>query len=143
MKKNIFILILISLMGGGFLYSQSIVESCQMIETEIKDGIYKDFGVNSNGYLTYNYVDDMGSNTLITIDLTQVSVIKDVSSRGYRVFIRCIDGLNCINEKGRIGDDETFYADFPKTYLPANDEKGMNIIYSQILFLLKFGNTNR
>lgn len=124
-------------------YSQSIEQSCKIIESEIKDNIYREFGVNSNGYLTYKYIDEKGSNTTLTIDLTKVNIMREISSRGYRVYIRCIDGISCINEKGRVGDDETFYADFPKTYLPSDDEKGMNIIYNQLLFLLKFGNTNR
>ncbi|MDD2288029.1 MAG: hypothetical protein ACK5MH_01400 [Bacteroidales bacterium] len=124
-------------------YSQSIEQSCKIIESEIKDNIYREFGVNSNGYLTYKYIDEKGSNTTLTIDLTKVNIMREISSRGYRVYIRCIDGISCINEKGRVGDDETFYADFPKTYLPSEDEKGMNIIYNQLLFLLKFGNTNR
>lgn len=125
------------------LKAQSIEQSCQIIETEVKGGIYKNFAVNSNGYLTYNYVDDKGSETELTIDLTKVSVIKDVSQQGYKVFIRCLDGVSCINEKGRLVEDENFYADFSKTYIPANDEKGMNIVYQHLLFLLKFGNTNR
>lgn len=124
-------------------YSQSIEQSCKIIESEIKGNIYREFGVNSNGYLTYKYIDEKGSNTTLTIDLTKVNIMREISSRGYRVYIRCIDGISCINEKGRVGDDETFYADFPKTYLPSEDEKGMNIIYNQLLFLLKFGNTNR
>lgn len=124
-------------------YSQSIEQSCTIIESEIKDNIYREFGVNSNGYLTYKYIDEKGSNTTLTIDLTKVNIMREISSRGYRVYIRCIDGISCINEKGKVGDDETFYADFPKTYLPSEDEKGMNIIYNQLLFLLKFGNTNR
>lgn len=144
MKKLLLLpLFLLSAIFINNTQAQSIEESCYIIESEISDNIYREFGVNSNGYLTYKYIDDKGSNTTLTIDLTKVSIIRDISSRGYRVYIKCIDGLSCINEKGRVGDDETFYADFSKTYLPSDDEKGMNIIYNQLQFLLKFGNTNR
>ncbi len=144
--KNLFLLISISLAFAlsTNLYAQSPQESCQIIETEIKGDIYKQFSVNSNGYLTYVWTNKKSnSETLITIDLTKVTVSKDVSARGYRVFINCIDGIDCINEKGKLGDDQTYYADFSKTYLPAEDERGMVIIYNQLMFILKLGNTNR
>lgn len=144
--KKLFLLISISLVLAlnVNLYAQSPEESCNIIETEVKGSIYKDFSVNSNGYLSYIWTDTKSnSETLITIDLTQVTVSKDVSLRGYRVFINCIDGVGCINEKGRLGTDETYYSDFSKTYLPAEDERGMVIIYNQLMFILKLGNTNR
>lgn len=145
MKKLIlsFVLIIITALSTN-LYAQSPEESCQIIESEIKGEIYTKFSVNSNGILTYVWTDaKSNSETMLTIDLTKITVSKDVSSRGYRVFINCIDGLDCINERGKLGNDETFYADFSKTYLPANDEKGMVTIYNQMMFLLKLGNTNR
>ncbi|MDD2576003.1 MAG: hypothetical protein PHG98_00175 [Bacteroidales bacterium] len=145
MKKLIlsFVLIIISALSTN-LYAQSPEESCQIIESEIKDGIYTKFSVNSNGILTYVWTDKKSdSETILTIDLTKITVSKDVSSRGYRVFINCIDGIDCVNERGKLGTDETYYSDFSKTYLPANDEKGMVTIYNQMVFLLKLGNTNR
>lgn len=146
MKKTIITLVfcLVASFSCVSLHAQSVEESCQIIETEVKDGIYSQFSVNSNGYLTYVWKDKKSnSETLLTIDLTKVTVSKDVSQRGYRVYIKCIDGIDCINEKGKLGNDETYYSDFAKTFLPANDEKGMTIMYNQLLFLLKFGNTNR
>mgnify|MGYP000860833033 CR=1 FL=1 len=141
--QKLLLLALISLVSN-VIYAQSPEESCQMIETEIKDNIYSEFSVNSNGYLTYIWKDEKSkSETLLTIDLTKITVSKDVSQRGYRVFLNCIDAIDCINERGKLGSDETYYADFSKTYLPANDEKGMIIIYNQMLFLLKLGNANR
>lgn len=144
--KKVLLLISLSLVFAlnTNLYAQSPEESCKIIETEIKGDIYKEFSVNSNGYLTYIWTNaNSNSETLITIDLTKVTVSKGVSQRGYRVFINCIDGIDCINEKGKLGDDETYYSDFAKTYLPAEDERGMVIIYNQLMFLLKLGNTNR
>lgn len=145
MRKNIFLftISIIALLSTN-LYAQSPDESCQIIESEIKGEIYTNFSVNSNGYLTYVWKDKKSnSETFMTIDLTKITISKDVSSRGYRVFLNCIDGLDCINERGKLGKDETYYADFSKTYLPARDEKGMVTIYNQMLFLLKLGNANR
>ncbi|MDR0971115.1 MAG: hypothetical protein LBM25_01860 [Bacteroidales bacterium] len=145
MKRIIFFTILaISLCFYNNIFSQSIDESCKIIETEVKDGIYNNFSVNSNGFLTYNWVDKKSdSQTLITIDLTKVRITKDVSQRGYRVFINCMDEIDCINEKGRLSSNENYYSDFSKTYIPAKDEKGMIAIYNHLLFLLKWGNTNK
>lgn len=145
MKKMFFLFsINIILAFSTNIFAQSPEESCQIIESEIKGEIYKQFSVNSNGFLTYKWTDEKtNSETLLTIDLTKITVSKDVSSRGYRVFINCIDDVDCINEKGKLGTDETYYSDFSKTYLPANDEKGMITIYNQMMFLLKLGNKNR
>lgn len=145
MKKIIFLIVFIIITAlNTNLFAQSPEESCQIIELEIKGSIYKNFSVNSNGILTYVWTDKKSnSETFLTIDLTQITVSKDVSARGYRVFINCIDGIDCINERGKLGDDETYYADFSKTYFPAVDEKGMVTIYNQMMFLLKLGNANR
>ncbi len=146
MKKIIIVLVisLVGVLSNQDLKAQSVEESCQIIETEVKDGIYSQFSVNSNGYLTYVWKDKKNdSETVLTIDLTKVTVSKDVSQQGYRVYINCIDGIDCINEKGKLKNDETYFSDFSKTYLPAKDEKGMTIMYNHLLFLLKLGNTNR
>ena len=144
--KKLFFLISLSLVFAlnTNLLAQSPEESCQIIESEIKGEIYSQFSVNSNGYLTYVWTDaKSNSETLLTIDLTKITISKDVSERGYRVFINCIDNIDCINEKGTLGNDQTYYAVFSKTYLPAKDERGMIIIYNQMMFLLKLGNANR
>jgi hypothetical protein len=141
MKRFLVIIILLS--ASFAIKAQSVEQSCQIIETEIADSIYRNFSVSSSGYLTFNWFGKDGSQTLLTVDLTKVTISKDVWAGGYRVFIRCIDDIDCINENGQVGSDENYFADFSKTYLPANDERGMNIIYSQLLFLLKYGNNLR
>lgn len=141
MKRFIVAILLITVSLG--LKAQSVEESCKIIETEIQDSVYVNFSVNSNGYLTYNWIGKDDSQTLITIDLTKITISKDVSQQGYKVYIRCIDDIDCIHEEGKVGSDENYFANFSKTYLPAYDERGMNIIYSQLVFLLKYGNNLR
>jgi hypothetical protein len=120
--------------------AQTLEESCGIIESEIVDSQYHSFTLSGDGYLSYVWTDKKGSQTTISIDLTQVTISKDVVATGYRVWFNCIDGSNCIVERGTVGDDEQFYGEYSKTYLAANSSEGMNAIYLQLEYLLKLSN---
>ncbi|MBO5963674.1 MAG: hypothetical protein J6P97_04255 [Bacteroidales bacterium] len=83
------------------------------------------------------------SETNLSIDLIQITISKEISQTGYKVWINCIDGVNCITEKGTIGKNDTYYGEYNKTYLPANNESDMNAIYYQMEYLLQLANEIR
>lgn len=141
MKKVLASIIILSAVNAfNFVQAQRIDESCEIIATSIKDGQYKEFTIDGAGYLSYLWTDNKGSETSLKIDLTQVTISKDVSMSGYKVWVNCIDGTNCITEKGIVGDDQNYYSEFPRTYLPAKSESDMNAIYYQMEYLLKLAN---
>jgi hypothetical protein len=122
--------------------AQTIEESCSIMESEITDGQYHSFTLSGDGYLSYVWTDKKGSETTIRIDLTQITVSKDMSN-GYKVWINCIDASNCIVEQGIVGNDENYYAEYSKTYLPAKSSEGMDAVFIQLEYLLKLSNEIR
>jgi hypothetical protein len=120
--------------------AQTVEESCSIIESDIVDNQYHSFTLSGDGYLSYVWTDKKGSETTISIDLTQITISKDVSNTDYKVWINCIDGSNCVIERGIVGDDEQFYGEYSKTYLSAKDAEGMDAIYLQLEYLLKLSN---
>ncbi|MDR1725043.1 MAG: hypothetical protein LBR28_01445 [Bacteroidales bacterium] len=141
MKKGISILVLILvLISGSNLKSQTIEETCGIIQSEIVDNQYHSFTLSGSGYLSYVWTDQKDSETTINIDLTQVTISKDISNTGYKVWIKCIDQTNCIVEQGRVGSNEYYYSEYSKTYLPAKSVEGMEAIYLQLEYLLKLSN---
>ncbi|MDR1006879.1 MAG: hypothetical protein LBL74_08490 [Bacteroidales bacterium] len=123
--------------------AQSIEESCDIISNQILNKQYHSFSLSGDGYFSYVWTDQKGSETRIKIDLTQITISKDVSSDISKVWINCLDAANCIVEQGKVGEDEQYYAEYSKTYLPTKDTEGMNAVYLQLEYLLKLSNEIR
>lgn len=144
MKKYIlFLVFAIAFLANNNLQAQRIEEACEIIGTSIKDNSYKEFTIDGSGFLSYMWSGKNNSETNLSIDLIQITISKEISQTGYKVWINCIDGVNCITEKGTIGKNDTYYGEYNKTYLPANNESDMNAIYYQMEYLLQLANEIR
>ncbi|MEE1097201.1 MAG: hypothetical protein U0K83_02620 [Bacteroidales bacterium] len=144
MKKYIlFLAFAIAFLANNNLQAQRIEEACEIIGTSIKDNSYKEFTIDGSGFLSYMWSGKNNSETNLSIDLIQITISKEISQTGYKVWINCIDGVNCITEKGTIGKNDTYYGEYNKTYLPANNESDMNAIYYQMEYLLQLANEIR
>ena len=144
MKKYIlFLAFAIAFLANNNLQAQRIEEACEIIGTSIKDNSYKEFTIDGSGFLSYMWSGKNNSETNLSIDLIQITISKEISQTGYKVWINCIDGVNCITEKGTIGKNDTYYGEYNKTYLPANSESDMNAIYYQMEYLLQLANEIR
>ncbi len=144
MRKAFFIAALtMACMLANQAQAQRIEEACEIIGTSIKDNQYKEFTIDGAGFMSYMWSGSNGSETTLSADLIQVTVSKEITQTGYKVWINCIDGVNCITEKGTVGNNETFYGEYNKTYLPAKSEHDMDAIYYQMNYLLRLANEIR
>lgn len=144
MKRVLLIIVLLSGIATGCkLQAQRIEEACEIIGTSIKDNQYKEFTIDGSGFLSYIWSGSKNSETCMNVDLIQITISKEITPTGYKVWLNCIDGVNCISEKGRVGNDENFYGEYNKTYLPAKSENEMNAIYTQLDYLLRLANEIR
>lgn len=143
MKKYILLGFILTAFVTIDLNAQRIEEACEIIGTSIKDNSYKEFTIDGSGFLSYMWSGKNNSETNLSIDLIQITISKEISQTGYKVWINCIDGVNCITEKGTIGKNDTYYGEYNKTYLPANNESDMNAIYYQMEYLLQLANEIR
>lgn len=144
MKKILVAIVLLCSIGlSKNSNAQRIEEACNIIATSIVDAQYKEFTIDGSAYLSYIWTDNKDSETTMQVDLTQVTISKDITRTGYRVWLNCLDGVNCIVEKGKIKDNENYYSEFPRTYLPAKSESDMDAIFYQLEYLLKLGNEIR
>jgi hypothetical protein len=145
MMKKIFVIAILFCSLGLSKQSnaQRIEEACNIIATSIVDEQYKEFTIDGSAYLSYIWTDHKDSETTMQVDLTQVTISKDITRTGYKVWLNCLDGVNCIIEKGKLGNDENYYSEFPRTYLPAKTESDMDAIFYQLEYLLKLGNEIR
>ncbi len=144
MKKILVAIVLLCSIGlSKNSNAQRIEEACNIIATSIVDAQYKEFTIDGSAYLSYIWTDNKGSETTMQVDLTQVTISKDITRTGYKVWLNCLDGVNCIVEKGKIKDNENYYSEFPRTYLPAKSESDMDAIFYQLEYLLKLGNEIR
>ncbi len=144
MKKFLIVAVFLS----AFAFSkhsnaQRIEEACSIIATSIVDEQYKEFTIDGSAYLSYIWTDHKDSETMVQVDLTQITISKDITRTGYKVWLNCLDGVNCIVEKGKIKTNENYYSEFPRTYLPAKSESDMDAIFYQLEYLLKLGNEIR
>ena len=144
MKKiSVIVILLCSLVSFKYSNAQRIEEACNIIATSIVDEQYKEFTIDGSAYLSYIWTDHKDSETTMQVDLTQVTISKGITRTGYKVWLNCLDGVNCIVEKGKLGGDENYYSEFPRTYLPAKTESDMDAIFYQLEYLLKLGNEIR
>jgi hypothetical protein len=144
MKKTICLIAIICCILPCFqVKGQEIKESCNIIETSIKDKVYYDFTLSGDGFLSYAWGDNDDNHTNITIDLTKVTISKDYTFGACKIWINCIDGNDCINEVGTIGSKDGMYFTYPKTFLPANNEQDMNAIFIQLNYLIKVASGNK
>lgn len=144
MKKILVAIVLLCSIGlSKNSNAQRIEEACSIIATSIVDAQYKEFTIDGSAYLSYIWTDNKGSETTMQVDLTQVTISKDITRTGYKVWLNCLDGVNCIVEKGKIKTNENYYSEFPRTYLPAKSESDMDAIFYQLEYLLKLGNEIR
>lgn len=123
--------------------AQRIEEACEIIGTSIEGNVYKEFTIDGSGFLSYLWSGKNNSQTSLSVDLIQTTVSKEITNSGYKVWINCIDGVNCITEKGIVGKNENFYGEYNRTYLPAKSESDMNAIYYQMEYLLQLANEIR
>ena len=79
----------------------------------------------------------------VFLEKDPTTISKEITATGYKVWINCIDGVNCITEKGVIGKNDSYYGEYNRTYLPANSESDMNAIYYQLDYLLRLANEIR
>lgn len=143
MKKYILLGFILTAFVTIDLNAQRIEEACEIIGTSIKDNSYKEFTIDGSGFLSYIWSGKNDSETTLSVDLIQATISKEITATGYKVWINCIDGVNCITEKGTIGKNDTYYGEYNKTYLPANSESDMNAIYYQMEYLLQLANEIR
>ena len=143
MKKYILLGFILTAFVTIDLNAQRIEEACEIIGTSIKDNSYKEFTIDGSGFLSYIWSGKNDSETTLSVDLIQATISKEITATGYKVWINCIDGVNCITEKGTIGKNDTYYGEYNKTYLPANNESDMNAIYYQMEYLLQLANEIR
>ncbi len=144
MKKAIFVFaIAFFCLAANKAEAQRIEEACEIIASSITDSQYKEFTIDGSGYLSYIWSGANGSETSLSIDLIQATVSKETTQTSYKVWINCIDGVNCITEKGVIGNNENFYGEYNRTYFPAKSESDMNAIFYQINYLLQLANEIR
>lgn len=144
MKRILIAIVLLCSIGlSTNTQAQRIEEACSIIATSIVDSQYKEFTIDGSAYLSYIWTDHKDSETIMQVDLTQVTISKDITRTGYKVWLNCLDGVNCIIEKGKLGQDENYYSEFPRTYLPAKSESDMDAIFYQLEYLLKLGNEIR
>jgi hypothetical protein len=116
---------------------QEIKESCNIIETSIKDHQYYDFTLSGDGFLSYAWGNNDDNHTNISVDLTKVTISKDYTFGSWKIWINCIEGNDCISESGIIGARDGMYFNYSKTFLPANSEGDMNAIFIQLNYLIK------
>lgn len=137
MKKHtiIFLIIAAVLFGTSQSKAQSMEESCSLINSEVKDSIYGNFALSGTGFLTYTWSDGKGSETILSAEMSKIVFTTEQLGNDFRVWIKCSDGTNCISEVGILGTDSNFNAHFNKTYLPARNAEGMNIICDHLNFL--------
>lgn len=136
--KRIFFVFFILLLGlTGNVCSQEIKESCTIIETSVKDNLYYNFTLSGDGFLSYNWGNNDDNLTVISVDLTKVTISKDHTIGSPKVWINCLDNNSCIDEAGRMGAKDGMYFNYSKTYLPANNESDMEAMYMHLDYLIK------
>ena len=102
MKRVLLTIVLLSGIATGCkLQAQRIEEACEIIGTSIKDNQYKEFTIDGSGFLSYIWSGSKNSETCMNVDLIQITISKEITPTGYKVWLNCIDGVNCISEKGR------------------------------------------
>ncbi len=138
MVKRFFFFIGTCLVGLIGLNAQEITESLEIIESSVKDNVYYNFTISGDGYLSYNWGDNDDNNTVITIDLANVTISKDFSISQPKLWINCIDGNSCINETGRIGSKDGMYFNYSRTYIPANSESDLNAMFRHLSYLMRY-----
>ncbi len=144
MKKYILLLAFaIAFSANNKLQAQRIEEACEIIGSSIENASYKEFTIDGSGFLSYMWSGKNNSETTLSVDLIQITISKEITQSSYKVWINCIDGVNCITEKGTIGKNDNYYGEYNKTYLPAKSESDMNAIYYQMEYLLKLANEIR
>lgn len=143
MKKYILLGFILTAFVTIDLNAQRIEEACEIIGTSIKDNSYKEFTIDGSGFLSYIWSGKNGSETTLSVDLIQATISKEITATGYKIWLNCIDGVNCITEKGVIGNNDSYYGEYNRTYLPANSESDMNAIYYQLDYLLRLANEIR
>ena len=143
MKKYILLGFILTAFVTIDLNAQRIEEACEIIGTSIKDNSYKEFTIDGSGFLSYIWSVKNGSETTLSVDLIQATISKEITATGYKIWLNCIDGVNCITEKGVIGKNDSYYGEYNRTYLPANSESDMNAIYYQLDYLLRLANEIR
>lgn len=136
--KRVFISILFCLTSFMSLNAQELSESIQIIESSIKDNTYYNFTISGDGHLSYNWGKDDDNNTVITVDLSNVTISKDYTSFQPKVWINCIDGNSCIEERGRIGATDGIYFNYSRTYLPAKNEDDLNALFRHLSILISY-----
>ena len=95
MKKYILLGFILTAFVTIDLNAQRIEEACELIGTSIKDNSYKEFTIDGSGFLSYIWSGKNGSETTLSVDLIQATISKEITSTGYKVWINCIDGVNC------------------------------------------------
>ena len=137
MKKFFFFLTL-CLTCMTLLNAQELSESIEIVESSVKDGVYYNFTISGDGYLSYNWGKDDDNSTVISIDLSGVTISKDFTADKNKFWINCIDGNSCINEQGRIGAMDGMYFNYNRTYIPANNEEDLNAMFRHMSYLIRY-----
>ncbi|MBQ9254124.1 MAG: hypothetical protein IJ180_05040 [Bacteroidales bacterium] len=135
--KKVFVFIVLVLGTMVSMYAQEIQESCQIIESSVKNKQYYNFTISGDGFLSYNWGDNDDNHTTISVDLTKVTISKDYTLGKEKVWINCIDYNGCIDEMGKIGARDGMYFNYSKTYLPANNETDMEAMFMHLNYLIK------
>lgn len=118
--------------------AQEIYESIEIIESSVKDNLYYNFTVSGDGILSYNWGGNDDNLTVISVDLSGVTISKDFSVSSPKLWINCIDGVSCINEQGRIGATDGMYFSYNRTYIPAKNEDDLNAMFRHMDYLIKY-----
>ena len=80
MKKiSVIVILLCSLVSFKYSNAQRIEEACNIIATSIVDSQYKEFTIDGSAYLSYIWTDHKDSETTMQVDLTQVTISKDIT----------------------------------------------------------------
>ncbi|MCQ2326866.1 MAG: hypothetical protein MJZ71_04820 [Bacteroidales bacterium] len=135
--KKILTFLALFLSIGFTLSAQEIQESCNIIESSVKNHQYYNFTISGDGFLSYNWGDNDDNHTTLSVDLTKVTISKDRTMGNEKVWINCIDNNGCINEMGKIGSRDGMYFNYSKTYLPANNEADMEAMFMHLNYLIK------
>ncbi|MGP1515706.1 MAG: hypothetical protein ACTTJH_07080 [Bacteroidales bacterium] len=134
--SRFFIFITFFFISALSLNAQELTESIEVIESSVKGKTYYNFTISGDGHLSYNWGKDDDNFTVITIDLSNVTISKDITSFYPKLWINCIDNNNCIEERGRIGAMDGMYFNYNRTYLPANNEEDLDAMFHQLSNLI-------
>lgn len=75
--KKILTFLALFLSIGFTLSAQEIQESCNIIESSVKNHQYYNFTISGDGFLSYNWGDNDDNHTTLSVDLTKVTISKD------------------------------------------------------------------